>query len=53
MFVGGVTCTEIAALRFVGRQLEKERKRLVICTTAVVSGGKVMEGVMERKGFAG
>jgi vacuolar protein sorting-associated protein 33A len=53
MFVGGVTFTEIAALRFVGRQLEGERKRLVICTTAVVSGGKVMEGVMERKGFAG
>jgi vacuolar protein sorting-associated protein 33A len=53
MFVGGVTFTEIAALRFVGRQLEGERKRLVICTTAVVSGGKVMEGLMERKGFAG
>lgn len=53
MFVGGITFTEIAALRFVGGQLEGERKRLMICTTGIVSGGKVMEGVMERKEFGG
>jgi hypothetical protein len=31
--------------------LEGEKKRLVICTTGIVSGGKVMEGVIEGKGF--
>jgi vacuolar protein sorting-associated protein 33A len=52
MFLGGITFTEIAALRFVGRQLESEKRRLMICTTAIVSGNMVMEGVMkERKGY--
>lgn len=53
MFLGGITFTEIAALRFVSGRLEGERKRLVICTTGIVSGNKVMEGVMEKKGFGG
>jgi vacuolar protein sorting-associated protein 33A len=53
MFLGGITFTEIAALRFVGRQLEGERRRLVICTTGIVSGNKVMEGVMQTRGFDG
>ena len=53
MFVGGITFTEVAALRFVGRQLEGEKKKLMICTTGIVSGNKVMEGVMEKKGFGG
>ncbi|KAF7510907.1 hypothetical protein GJ744_005737 [Endocarpon pusillum] len=51
MFLGGITFTEIAALRFVGRQLEGEKKRLMICTTGIVSGNKVMERVMEKRGF--
>lgn len=53
MFLGGITFTEIAALRFVGRQLEGEKKRLVVCTTGIVSGNKVMERVAEKKGFGG
>ena len=50
MFLGGITFTEIAALRFVARQLEGKR-RLLICTTDVVSGGRVMEGVIEKGDF--
>jgi vacuolar protein sorting-associated protein 33A len=53
MFLGGITFTEIAALRFVARQLEGEKKRLMICTTGIVSGNKVMDGVMEKKRFDG
>jgi vacuolar protein sorting-associated protein 33A len=53
MFLGGVTFTEIAALRFVGRQLEGEKKRLMICTTGMVSGNKLIEGVAEKRGFGG
>ncbi len=53
MFLGGITFTEIAALRFVGRQLEGEKKRLMICTTGIVSGNKVMEGLMVKKGLDG
>jgi vacuolar protein sorting-associated protein 33A len=53
LFLGGITFTEIAALRFVGRQLEGEKKRLMVCTTGVVSGNKVMDMVVEKKGFAG
>ena len=50
MFVGGITFAEIAALRFVRRKLEEagQRKRLVICTTGIVSGRSVMESVIEK-----
>lgn len=53
-FLGGVTFAEIAALRFVGKQLEAagERKRLVVLTTSIVSGRSIMDGVMEKKNFA-
>ncbi len=52
-FVGGVTFAEIAALRFINRRLEAagERKRLVVCTTSMVSGRSIMEGVVEKKSF--
>ncbi len=46
MMLGGITFAEIAALRFVGKQLEGEKKKLMICTTGIVSGNKIMEGVM-------
>jgi hypothetical protein len=53
-FLGGVTFAEIAALRYVGTQLEAagERKRLVALTTSIVSGRSMMDAVMEKKNFA-
>lgn len=50
MFLGGITFTEIAALRFVARQMEG-RRRILICTTDVVSGERVMEAVVEKRDF--
>ena len=52
-FLGGVTFAEIAALRFVGKQLEAagERRRLVVLTTSVVSGRSIMDSVVEKKNF--
>ena len=49
MFLGGITFTEIAALRFVGRKMAEAglRRKLVICTTSIVSGRSVMEDVIE------
>ena len=49
-----VTVAEIAALRYVGTQLEAagERKRLVALTTSIVSGRSMMDAVMEKKNFA-
>jgi len=50
MFVGGITFTEVAALRFIGRKMAEAglRKKIVICTTGVVSGRSVMEGVIQQ-----
>lgn len=50
MFLGGITFTEIAALRFVARQLEGRRK-VLICTTDIVSGGRMMEATIEKGDF--
>ncbi|KAL8837035.1 MAG: hypothetical protein Q9176_005904 [Flavoplaca citrina] len=50
MFMGGITRTEIAALRFVGKQLEG-RKRLLICTTGVVGGREVVGAAVEKGDF--
>lgn len=50
MFVGGITFTEIAALKFLAKQ-EEGRKRLVICTTDVVSGNRIMETASEKGDF--
>ena len=52
MFVGGITFTEIAALRFISRQLEeKERRKLVICTTSIISGERAMKAALVEGGF--
>jgi hypothetical protein len=53
-FLGGVTFAEIAALRFVGKQMEAagERRRLVVVTTSIVSGRSIMDAVVEKKNFA-
>ena len=49
-FLGGITYAEIAALRFVAKQLG-EKRRLLICTTGIISGNKVVDAVIEKKGF--
>jgi vacuolar protein sorting-associated protein 33A len=50
MFLGGITYTEIAALRFVAKKLEEagQRRKIMICTTGIVSGRSIMEGVIEK-----
>ena len=50
MFLGGITFTEIAALRFVAKQ-EEGRRTLLICTTHVVAGNGVMEAAIEKGDF--
>lgn len=50
MFLGGISFTEIAALRFVARREEGVR-RLLVCTTDVVSGNGMMEVAIEKRDF--
>lgn len=51
-FLGGITFTEIAALRFIARQeAAKRRRRIIICTTNTINGNRMMEQVMEKKNF--
>lgn len=53
-FLGGVTFAEIAALRFVGQQLEASSgRKLVICTTNVISGKRAMDVAFEKRSFGG
>lgn len=72
VFVGGITFTEIAALRFIakeeaGMQLSPQprlavisetnkpcstaRRNIVICTTSIISGNRMMDAVMEKETF--
>lgn len=50
MFLGGITFTEIAALRFVARK-EEGRRRLLVCTTDVLGGDRIMEVAIEKGDF--
>ncbi|CAK7266586.1 Vacuolar protein-sorting-associated protein 33 [Sporothrix epigloea] len=50
VFVGGITFTELAALRFIARKEQGQRK-LVICTTSIVSGNKMMSVALEPGSF--
>lgn len=50
MFLGGVTRTEIAALRFLGRG--EGGRRVLVCTTGVVGGEGMMGVAVERGSFA-
>lgn len=50
MFLGGVTFTEIAALRFVAKQ-EEERRRVLVLTTGVVNGDGIIEAATETGDF--
>ncbi|CAJ2500942.1 Uu.00g037950.m01.CDS01 [Anthostomella pinea] len=51
VFVGGITFTEIAALRFIAKK-EEARRNIVICTTSIISGDKMMDAAVERNSFA-
>lgn len=51
MFLGGITFTEIAALRFVAKQ-EEGKRRIVICTTDVIGANGIMEVAMEKGDFS-
>ena len=54
-FLGGVCRAEIAALRFVAQQLRAEgrARRLLICTTGVITGDGVVGAAIARKAFDG
>ncbi|KAK5134365.1 hypothetical protein LTR08_006545 [Meristemomyces frigidus] len=53
-FLGGVTYAEVAALRLVGRQLEKASGRtLVIGTTCVISGARAADVALEKRRLGG
>ncbi|KAK9475410.1 Sec1-like protein [Dipodascopsis tothii] len=45
-FLGGLTFTEIAALRFIAKQ-EQDRRRLVIATTGIIDGKTLIEVGMD------
>ncbi|KAJ5129787.1 uncharacterized protein N7515_005826 [Penicillium bovifimosum] len=49
-FLGGITFTEIAALRFIATQ-EAPRRKIIICTTSIVSGDRMMEAAIEKGSF--
>ncbi|KAI9830761.1 MAG: hypothetical protein M1826_004394 [Phylliscum demangeonii] len=49
-FLGGITFTEIAALRFIAKQ-EEARRQILICTTSIISGNRMMEAAIERRSF--
>ncbi|CAM1505641.1 Fc.00g112780.m01.CDS01 [Cosmosporella sp. VM-42] len=51
VFVGGITFTEIAALRFIAKQ-EEGRRNIVICTTSIISGNRMMDAAIEKESFA-
>lgn len=50
VFVGGISFTEIAALRFIAKQ-EEGRRNIVICTTSIISGNRMMEAAIEKGTF--
>ncbi|KAI0200298.1 Sec1-like protein [Astrocystis sublimbata] len=51
VFVGGITFTEIAALRFIAKK-EEARRNIVICTTSIISGRDIMAAGIENVSFA-
>ncbi|KIW04070.1 hypothetical protein, variant [Verruconis gallopava] len=52
-FLGGVCRAEISALRFVAKQLKEEGKgrKLLICTTGILTGDRVVGSAVERRDF--
>ena len=51
MFLGGITRTEIAALRFLEKRGGDPNRNILICTTSVISGGRMMDAAIERRKF--
>ena len=51
MFMGGITRTEIAALRFLARG--EAGRKVLICTTGILSGGRMMDAAIEKRSFGG
>ena len=53
-FLGGVTRAEISSLRFVAKQLKEEGKgrKLLICTTSILTGDRVIKSAVEQRSFA-
>ncbi|KAL5625358.1 hypothetical protein BROUX41_005418 [Berkeleyomyces rouxiae] len=51
VFVGGVTFAEIAALRFISKQ-EEDKRDIVICTTSIISGNRMMDAAIEPRSYA-
>ncbi|KAI9802416.1 MAG: hypothetical protein M1825_002800 [Sarcosagium campestre] len=49
-FLGGITFTEIAALRFIAKQ-EEGRRSVVICTTSLLNGNQMMTAAIEQRNF--
>ncbi|KAK3341757.1 Sec1-like protein [Lasiosphaeria hispida] len=52
VFVGGISFTEIAALRFIAKK-EEGKRNIVICTTSIISGNRMMDAVIEKETFGG
>lgn len=50
MFLGGITFTEIAALRFLAKQ-EEGKRRLLICTTGLLNGNEMVDAAIEQRDF--
>ncbi|KAF7593137.1 Vacuolar protein sorting-associated protein 33B [Aspergillus hancockii] len=50
-FLGGITFTEIAALRFIAAQ-EAPRRKIVVCTTGIINGDRMMEAAIEKGDFS-
>lgn len=53
LFLGGICRAEIAALRFVAKKLKEDGKgkRLLICTTNVISGNQAVKAAIEKRTF--
>ena len=47
MFLGGITRTEIAALRFIAKK--DSSRRILICTTGVITGGRMIDAAIEKR----
>lgn len=66
VLLGGITYTEIAALRFIAKKEEGKdtpatqltqadtqiaRKNIIICTTSIISGNRMMDAAIEKASF--
>lgn len=54
-FLGGICRAEVAALRFVARQLKEEGpgRKLLMCTTGVITGDSMVSAAIEGRSWGG